>query len=158
MAGIGFELRKYLDDDSFTGTLKAYGFAGLISAGPWVLSILGVMLIGIVAISQKVGGQQVEQFTTSVTWIMGTSLILSGVLQLVFTRFIADRLFEGKDHLINPNLFGALLLTTVVSGGLALAAMATLFEESLANELLCSFCHLIEYLDSGDLCGRPEKI
>lgn len=136
MAGIGFELRKYLDDDSFTGTLKAYGFAGLISAGPWVLSILGVMLIGIVALSQKVGGQQVEQFTTSVTWIMGTSLILSGVLQLVFTRFIADRLFEGKDHLINPNLFGALLITTVVSGLLALATVITLFEESLAYELL----------------------
>jgi uncharacterized membrane protein len=136
MAGIGFELRKYLDDDSFTGTLKAYGFAGLISAGPWVLSILGVMLIGIVAISQKVGGQQVEQFTTSVTWMMGTSLILSGLLQLVFTRFIADRLFEGKDHLINPNLFGALLLSTIVSGMLALAAAITLFDESLAYELL----------------------
>ena len=40
MAGIGFELRKYLNDDSFSGTIKAYGFAGLISAGPWVLSIL----------------------------------------------------------------------------------------------------------------------
>ena len=136
MAGIGFELRKYLDDDSFTGTLKAYGFAGLISAGPWVLSILGVMLIGIVAISQKVGGQEVEQFTTSVTWIMGTSLILSGFLQLVFTRYIADRLFEGRDHLINPNLFGALLLTTIVSGGFAVAVMTTLFHESLAYEML----------------------
>ncbi len=136
MAGIGFELRKYLDEDSFTGTLKAYGFAGLISAGPWVLSILGVMLIGIVAISQKVGGQQVEQFTTSVTWIMGTSLILSGVLQLVFTRFIADRLFEGKDHLINPNLFGALLLTTLVSGLIAVGVMFMWFEESLAYEIL----------------------
>jgi len=75
MAGIGFELRKYLNDDSFSGTLKAYGFAGLISAGPWVLSILGVMLIGIVALSQKVGGREVEQFTTSVTWIMGSSLV-----------------------------------------------------------------------------------
>ncbi len=136
MAGIGFELRKYLDEDSFTGTLKAYGFAGLISAGPWVLSILGVMLIGIVAISQKVGGQQVEQFTTSVTWIMGTSLILSGILQLVFTRFIADRLFEGKDHLINPNLFGALLLTTLVSGLIAVGVMFMWFEESLAYEIL----------------------
>lgn len=136
MAGIGFELRKYLDDDSFTGTLKAYGFAGLISAGPWVLSILGVMLIGIVAISQKVGGQEVEKFTTSVTWIMGTSLILSGLLQLVFTRFIADRLFEGKDHLINPNLLGALLVTTVTSGVFAVVVVATLFEESLAYELL----------------------
>ena len=136
MAGIGFELRKYLNDDSFTGTLKAYGFAGLISAGPWVLSILGVMLIGIVAISQKVGGQEVEQFTTSVTWMMGTSLILSGLLQLVFTRYIADRLYEGRDQLINPNLFGALLLTTLVSGTLGVVLMATIFHERFAYEVL----------------------
>ena len=85
MAGIGFELRKYLNDDSFTGSLKAYGFAGLISAGPWVLSIVGVMLIGIVAVSQKVGGPEIRQFTTSVTWIMGASLILTGLFQLMFT-------------------------------------------------------------------------
>ncbi len=136
MAGIGFELRKYLDDDSFTGTIKAYGFAGLISAGPWILSILGVMLIGIVAVSQKVGGIEVKQFTTSVTWIMGASLSLTGLLQLVFTRFIADRLFEGKDDLINPNLFGAILLTTAVSAGLGLLAALTLFNESFAYELL----------------------
>ncbi len=136
MAGIGFELRKYLDEDSFTGTLKAYGFSGLISAGPWVLSILGVMLIGIVALSQKIGGREVEQFTTSVTWIMGTSLILSGILQLVFTRFIADRLFEGRAHLINPNLFGAMLLTTLVSGAIGLALLVTVFNESFNYEAL----------------------
>jgi uncharacterized membrane protein len=136
MAGIGFELRKYLDDDTFTGTLKAYGFAGLISAGPWVLSILGVMLIGVVALSQKVGGIEVQQFSTSVTWIMGTSLILSGLLQLVFTRFVADRLFEGKDHLINPNLLGALLLTTLAAGGIGIVLMLQVFRESFAYEVL----------------------
>ncbi len=136
MAGIGFELRKYLNEDSFTGSLKAYGFAGLISAGPWVLSIVGVMLIGIVAVSQKIGGHEVEQFTTSVTWMMGVSLILSGLLQLVFTRFIADRLFEGKDNEINPNLFGAMLLTTIVSGAIGLAILITLFDESFSYEFL----------------------
>lgn len=136
MAGIGFELRKYLDDDSFTGSFKAYGFAGLISAGPWVLSIMGVMLIGIVALSQQLGGQEIKQFTTSVTWIMGASLILTGLLQLVFTRFIADRLYEGKDVIVNPNLFGAILLTTVVSGLIGLALSLFVFQESLAYELL----------------------
>lgn len=136
MAGIGFELRKYLNDDSFSGTVKAYGFAGLISAGPWVLSILGVMLIGIVALSQKVGGREVEQFTTSVTWIMASSLVLSGILQLVFTRFIADRLFEGRANIINSNLFGAMLLTTLVSGAIGLAILSTIFHEPLSYELL----------------------
>ncbi len=29
--------------NSFWGLLRAYGYAGMISSGPWVLSILGVM-------------------------------------------------------------------------------------------------------------------
>lgn len=136
MAGIGFELRKYLNDDSFTGMFKAYGFAGLISAGPWVLSILGVMMVGIVALWQNTGGESIKQFTTSVTWIMGSSLVLTGFLQLVFTRFVADRLYEGKADVINANLLGALLLTTVVSAVLAACLALTLFDEPLAYEWL----------------------
>ena len=136
MAGIGFELRKYLNDDSFTGTLKAYGFAGLISAGPWVLSILGVMLIGIIALVQNTQGDSIKQFTTSITWIMGASLVLTGLLQLVFTRFVADRLFEKKDDVINGNLLGAIVLTTVVSGVIGIILMSTLFDQSFAYEVL----------------------
>lgn len=136
MAGIGFELRKYLNDDSFTGTLKAYGFAGLISAGPWVLSILGVMLIGIVALAQNTGGESIKQFTTSVTWVMGSSLVLTGLLQLVFTRFVADRLFEQQEHIINGNLLGAIALTTLVSGAIGVVLALTLFQESFAYEVL----------------------
>ncbi|NND89690.1 MAG: exopolysaccharide Pel transporter PelG [Granulosicoccus sp.] len=142
MAGIGFELRKYLNDDSFTGTLKAYGFAGLISAGPWVLSIVGVMLIGLVALSQpaagegSLGGNGVKQFTTSVTWVMGTSLVLTGLLQLVFTRFVADRLYEQQDDIINANLFGAMALTTLVSTVAGLLLGFTVFAQSFAYEFL----------------------
>jgi len=136
MAGIGFELRKYLENDSFTGTLKAYGFAGLISAGPWVLSILGVMLIGVFALSQNFSDNNLKQFTTSVTWIMGASLVLTGLLQLVFTRFVADRLFEKRDDIVNANLFGAIALTTGVSAVIALILAFTVFDLSFSYEFL----------------------
>lgn len=136
MAGIGFELRKYLNDDSFSGTLKAYGFAGLISAGPWVLSILGVMLIGVVALWQNVENNSIKEFTTSVTWIMGVSLILTGLLQLVFTRFVADRLYEKLDHIINENLLGAIAVTTVCSAVIGVLLAVLLFDQSFAYEFL----------------------
>jgi len=144
MAGIGFELRKYLNDDTFTGSMKAYGFAGLISAGPWVLSILGVMLIGIVAVSYALVDEQVRQFTTSVTWLMGASLILTGFLQLMFTRFVADRHYEREFEIINANFFGALVLTIITSAVLGIVLAFTLFHESLAYEVLmiANFCAL----------------
>jgi len=101
-----------------------------------MIPLPGVMLIGIVAVSQKAGGVEVKQFTTSVTWVMGASLTLTGLLQLVFTRFIADRLFEGKDHIINPNLFGAIMLTSVSSLVIGILLAFTIFHESLAYEVL----------------------
>jgi len=136
MAGIGFELRRYLDEDSFSGTFKAYGFAGLISAGPWVLSILGVMLIGLLALWQQAGLESVRQFSTSVTWLMGASLVLTGGLQLVFTRFVADRLYERGESLINANLFGALLLVSAVALAIGALLAVTVFDQPLGYEML----------------------
>ena len=40
MAGIGFELRKLIEEDTFSGDFKAYFFAGIVSSGPWIISIL----------------------------------------------------------------------------------------------------------------------
>ena len=50
MAGIGFELRKLMKRDTFFSLLQTYAYAGIISSGPWVLSILAVMLIGIISV------------------------------------------------------------------------------------------------------------
>lgn len=122
MAGIGFEIRRILERDSFFAVLKAYGYAGLISGGPWVLSILGVMAIGLLSVALGTEQQAVNQFQICVTYLMAGSLILTGGMQLMFTRFVADRLYERTPRLVLPNLLGALLLTTAVA-----ALLSTLF-------------------------------
>ena len=117
MAGIGFELRELLRRDSLWGLVRAYAYAGLISSGPWVLSILGVMGIGLLSVG-PVPALEVRQFLVSVTYLMAGSLILTGALQLTFTRFIADRLFEKAEGSVLPNLIGALTLTVGAAGAL----------------------------------------
>lgn len=116
MAGIGFELRKLLREESYLGLIRAYGYAGLISSGPWVLSILAVMALGLLSLTSVADASGVGQFLISVTYLVAFSLILTGTLQLLFTRYIADRLFEGRRNAILPNLFGLLTLVNVVSG------------------------------------------
>ena len=140
MAGIGFELRKLLKRESFIGLLQAYGFAGLISAGPWVLSIVGVMLIGVMSVGVVDQSHMVAQFLVSVTYLMAASLILTGALQLLFTRFVADRLFEKKHAVILPNLMGALTLTTIVSGVTGALVLSLLFQETVLYRLLMLAC------------------
>jgi len=136
MAGIGFELRRLLADDRSFGVFRAYAYAGIISSGPWILSILGVMAIGIAARLLGAGGTAVVQFLVSITYLVACSLILTGGLQLMYTRFTADRLFEKKRYMILPNLFGAMLGTTLVAALIGLAFMLFLFDEAIQYEVL----------------------
>lgn len=123
MAGIGFELRRILKRESFLNLVEAYGLAGIISSGPWVLSVLGVMLIGIISFSLAVGGREIVQFLVSVTYLMAISLTLSGLFQHVFTRWVADRLYHRQNHLILPNLMGVIWVSTLLSLALGLLGM-----------------------------------
>ena len=136
MAGIGFELRKILSRDSYSATLRAYLYAGLISSGPWVLSIISVMLIGVISLGVVVPDNTVRQFLVTVTYLMASSLIYTGGAQLFFTRFISDRLFEKKNDRILPNLLGIMLIVTLSSGVLASLVMGFMFDEPFAYRLL----------------------
>lgn len=129
MAGIGFELRKLLKKDSLVGLLQAYAYAGVIGSGPWVLSIVGILVIGMLSASVVVPNVLVTQFQVSVTYLIATSLVFTGVAQLAFTRFISDRLFEKRDAIVLPNLNGILLLVTASSGSLGLLAAFFLFPD-----------------------------
>lgn len=136
MAGIGFELRRLLKKESILGVIRAYGYAGVISSGPWVLSILSVMLIGIVSVGQVIPQTLIVQYLVSVTYLMAASLIATAPLQLMLTRFISDRLFEKRHLAVLPNLFGALLLTTFFTGVLGTGLAVSLFTQSFFYELL----------------------
>ena len=130
MAGIGFELRKILNRDSYFALVRAYAYAGLISSGPWILSILGLVAIGLLSANIVAPSILVTQFQVSVTYLIMGSLIGTGVLQLSFTRWVSDRIFEHKKAIIVPNFAGALLVTNVVAGSFAILLVCVSFEET----------------------------
>ena len=137
MAGIGFELRHILRKNTLVSLVQAYAYAGVIGSGPWVFSIVGILMIGIFSASMVVPAFLVTQFQTSVTYLVASSLILTGLVQLAFTRFISDRLFEKKTDLVLPNLHGLLLLVMVVAGALgSIALFVVLPGQSLLYRLL----------------------
>ena len=167
MAGIGFELRKILARDSYFALIRAYSYAGMISSGPWVLSILGLVAIGLLSVNLLVPTLQITQFQVSVTYLIMGSLILTGVLQLSFTRWVSDQLFRRKNETIVPNFAGVLLLTNAVAGSLSLVLMfvsfsgesviyrtlmvagfvtmcdiwiATIFMSGLVSAMACRYC------------------
>jgi uncharacterized membrane protein len=137
MAGIGFQLRKILRHDSLTTDLVAYAYAGIISAGPLILSILGMLLVGLLSMGVVSPTEHIAQFQVSVTYLIAVSLVMTGAVQLLFARFISDRLYERQPQRILPNYNGMMLAVTLVSGSLGLVFALTAFrDESAVYRLL----------------------
>ena len=91
MAGVGFSLDTLGRRGGYSGVLQKYGAAGLISCGPWLLSVFGMLFIGSLARGLVPSAHAIERFQVCVTWSFALSLIISGPLQLQLTRFIAER-------------------------------------------------------------------
>src|SRR5262245_59084521 len=132
MAGIGFELRKLLARDSLTGLAQAYAYAAIISSGPWVLSIVGILVVGFMSATAVIPAFGITQFQVSVTYLIAASLILTGAVQLAFTRFIADRLFEKHPEAVLPNFNGVLFIVIACAGAVGLPVAVFLFPQQSA--------------------------
>lgn len=113
MAGISFELRKVLREDTLTSIFKAFGYSVALSSGPYIISILS--LIGLHFLSYEVIKDKTVliKFQVSVTYLIAFSLIYTGFSQLFFTRYVADRIFEMDYGRVLPNFIGITILNMV---------------------------------------------
>lgn len=114
MAGIGFELRKLLATRSLTGALRAYTYAGIISSGPWIISILSIVVLHSL-LRPILSESSLTLFSTTITHAYAIALILTGGLQFVLTRHAADQLSAKRPENILPSCFGALALTAIAA-------------------------------------------
>lgn len=123
MAGIGFELKKILNKNSLLSVVEAYGLAGIIGSGPWIVSILALLCIGMISLSLLTSPKVIIQFLVIVTYLMAGSLIVSGMFQLLLTRFVSDLIYAKQEQWIVSNLLGAMLVITIVGAIVAISIM-----------------------------------
>lgn len=145
MAGIGFELRHLQRKNTLFSIFQTYAYASVIGSGPWVFSIVGILLMGVLSVGLVSPAHLVTQFQTSVTYLVAFSLMWTGLAQLAFTRFISDRLFEKRYELVLPNLHGLLLLVMGTSALWGLIACFTVLSgQGLLYRvlMLAGFCLL----------------
>ena len=112
MAGIGFELRKILKEDRILSLTKVYGYSAILSSGPWVISIIAILLVGFINLANMGEVSDAFRFQVVVTYAiaLASSLIVTGILQLPFTRYVADLIFQKRENEILPSYFGAIFL------------------------------------------------
>ena len=147
MAGIGFELRRILRRNSYLALIEAYGYAGIVSSGPWLLSIFGILLLGFLAMSDQSAALPIIQFQVSVTYLIAVSLIFTGPMQLLFTRYIADMLFARQARSVVTILLSMLVTAIVPSAIFAILVLLLFFQgTSIVYQILMGFSFV-------ELCG-----
>ncbi|MBK3332333.1 exopolysaccharide Pel transporter PelG [Persephonella atlantica] len=129
MAGIGFELRKIIQRGDILSVLKAYGYSAVISSGPWIISIVSIIVSGYVSYPYVRNKSDVVSFQVSVTYLLALSLIFTGFFQLYFSRFISDRLFEKNYPAVLPNIMG-MLVVVLISGFFFISPAFFLFKDA----------------------------
>jgi uncharacterized membrane protein len=134
MAGIGFELKKILRQESFSGDFGAYLYSALISSGPWLMSIICLAVLGVV---HRMGHDHIshELFRSTITYSYAFSLIFVGILQHVTTRYLADIYYEKKNNkTLSAFLTGMLML--LISGSMFAGICYFFFQISIIHKIL----------------------
>ncbi|MBI4870911.1 MAG: exopolysaccharide Pel transporter PelG, partial [Candidatus Riflebacteria bacterium] len=120
MAGIGFHIERLLSSDTFTGSLKAYLHAGMISSGNMLATY--ACLLGLVTFSRVYLGElDLVKFQVTVTSVYCLSMLLVGPLQMVLHRYLADVFYEQCPEKVLPCLRAALAFHSAAAIPLGLA-------------------------------------
>lgn len=115
MAGIAFQLRRLSRSPTYAGKVGAYASAAIISAGPWMISIISLMVLTWL-LHRTLDADLIRLFTASVTHAYAFALVLTGPLQLLLTRYVADQLSTKHPERVFPSFCGGLVVATVISG------------------------------------------
>lgn len=110
MAGIGFELKKLFRATGVLGVLRAYGYTGMITAGPMLLGIFYLMSIGGIGMHFGLEQDNRELLTSMITYALLGSLLITNIFGMVVTRYIADLLYQEKEDEVIASLAGSLFI------------------------------------------------
>ncbi len=116
MAGIGFELKKLFHRKGIFASVRAFGYAAVITTGPMLLGV--VLILGIMGICELAGSPRSERelLICMITYTMLASVTVTSYLSMVVTRFTADMLFEERKEEILPSFWGSAILMMAAGG------------------------------------------
>jgi uncharacterized membrane protein len=120
VAGIGFNLEKILEGDTYIDSVKAHFYSTIIAAGPWLLSILTLFALSMFT-PRNIDLYELSFFRTAIIYIYAFSLIIVGFLQLTVTRYAADKLYTRENESFVPAFAASAALVLVVQSAVVFA-------------------------------------
>lgn len=136
MAGIGFELKKFLRQENYLGLIGAYGYAGLICSGPWLLSIMTILMLALIAKMNHLPIEISRIFQMIVVYVIAGSLIISSFFQHSYTRYIANQCYLHRQSQVVPSLNSVFLVSLIIAACVGFLFVQT-FTPSLTSPIKC---------------------
>ncbi|PLX16105.1 MAG: hypothetical protein C0601_10805 [Candidatus Muiribacterium halophilum] len=119
MAGIGFELRKILKEDTYSSYVKSFFSSLVFISGPWIVTIISFLFL-----YAAIKNDYLKYFVMF-THIMAYALIITSPVQASVTRYISDLEFSKKEKEIFPVLTGVVVLSAFI--GVILSSIIVYF-------------------------------
>lgn len=144
MAGIGFELQKVLKKGGIGSFFKVILAGSMVVAGPWILTILGIFFIGKFAESEL--AQYYKLFTAAIVYSYAFSLIFFGGSHYIFTRYIADLIYEDKNSEAGSALIAFSLIVTLIAGVIGIISVIKLDINYMPYNLLYKISAVVLFI------------
>ncbi len=120
MAGIGWRLEKLIDRDSLGSMIGAFLTGVAVTSGPWLLTTAVLVLMRVSAVGS--GSAAVNDAERVITIVYAIVIVLSAPIDIVFSRYAADRVYEKRRDQIAAPLHAVLALS--LAGFTAIGAIA----------------------------------
>ncbi|MFH1830226.1 MAG: exopolysaccharide Pel transporter PelG [Pseudomonadota bacterium] len=125
MAGIGFRLEKILAKNSYFNLIEGYAYSSIVSAGPLLCTIFTIALLTII-MPGNMDMHEIMIFRTLIVYIYGFSLISTSSVQMILTRYMADRIFMNDYKAIVPAFVGIVSMSLVIHAVIGFIAASRL--------------------------------
>ncbi len=122
MAGIGFELQRVLRGGGIGSFVKVALSGIMIVAGPWLLSIVGIFLIGRFAAFAFAEGRSL--FMGVIVYSYAFSLFIFGGSHYIFTRLLSDLIYLKKNRQAASLLLFFSLLVMMLAAAISIAVIS----------------------------------
>ncbi|MCD7736726.1 MAG: exopolysaccharide Pel transporter PelG [Lachnospiraceae bacterium] len=116
MAGIGFELKKIFKGDSIVGKIMGGAYATMVTVGPTLLVIAALNLLYFLLPYAEITYQDREVLSSTILYVFIFSLCLSGPVNILLSRYVADKVYEEKYEELSSSIeFGNQLLALLLA-------------------------------------------
>lgn len=127
-----------LDRDTLGASAGAFLTGVAVTSGPWLLTTLALVLVRLTASGGDVGVGQAEQIITVVYAVV---IVLSAPIDIILSRFAADRVYERRHDQIAAPLRRVLvvaLISFTLVGAAAMAILGPPIEVAIPGALLAT--------------------